>query len=374
MKHVVRSREWTILLFFFCLAGFACTDEIDPQPDKSAEGEAVPILLSYKQENKVSDLKYSLYIFHQPAGVEDYELIKTLSLTPDKKEILLFEPVSDAQYRFLFVATPETRPEIRVGNQNNSEPAVGMKWVDLIISSTDQPLSTENYYAIVQQTGSKIKEAGQVNGILKRLVGQVTFAFYRAEEGNTNNPIDVDPSRALSVFDRVYSIEATYSQYPYAVTFKSDTTLHPLYRDEDKMMQSWNVTLNTQLQAEMPQPANLLDSYKEAAGAVNMKGACFFPDENHFVVNMVFKYYDTLPICKQTEVHTTTCYTEKTLDLKLCPKENNGFSVRNGYFTVNRIAISQSRVIDIRHQTELEVVTCWKEDTDCKEETKKNEN
>lgn len=359
MKHVVRSREWTILLFFFCLVGFACTDEVDPQPDKSEEGEAVPILLSYKQENKVSDLKYSLYIFHQPAGAEDYELIETLSLTPDNKEILPFEPVSDVQYRFLFVATPATTPEIHVGNPDDSEPAVGMKWADLIISSTDQPLSTENYYAIVQQTGSKIKEAGQVNGVLKRLVGQVTFAFYRAEEGNTNNPIDVDPSRALSVFDRVYSIEATYSQYPYAVTFKSDTTLHPLYHDNDKMVQSWNVTLDEQFQAEMPQPDNLLDTYNEVGGAVNMKGACFFPGENHFVVNMKFEYYDTLPICEKDEEHTPACYTKNTLDLKLCPKDNNGFSVRNGYFTVNRIVISQNRVIDIRHQSQLDVETNW---------------
>lgn len=362
MNISINIHKWAILSLL-CWACSACTDNIDLDPDKSGKDVRLPITLELNDESDLPDLEYKLYIFHQTSGGTDYECISTLSLTAGVDSILPFNPVADDLYRFLFVATPSGNPEICVEHLDGEEPGFGMKWQDIIISQTDKPLGTENYYGILQQTGKEIIETGRVNGLLKRLVGQMVFLFYKAAPDNVDTPVDVDSQKALSVFDRVYSIEATYSNYPYALTFRTDTILHPLYH-EDKdlvqpLMQSWKVTLDTQLQAAIPQPDNQLESYGKITGAVRMKGACFLPAENQVIVNMIFKYYDTLPICGKTELHTSSCYSKNELSLQIKPENEKGISVRNGYFTVNRVAITLDRVIDINHQTDLNVNTNW---------------
>lgn len=362
MNRLISIQKWVVLILLLCLASFACTDDIDPQPGDADKKEGLPVTLDLKSENNVPGLKYKVYIFEQPSGGLDYGWLDTLSLSPTDDSVLPFIPTSDALYRFLFVATPTEKPEISIADLNGKEPTSGTKWQDIIISSTNQPLSTENYYGIVQQTGDGILNAGKVNGELKRLVGQMVFLFYKADPEEVKTPIDVDPNRALSVFDRVSSIKATYSKYPYAVTFGTDTMLKPLYREnknKQPLIQTWEVTLDEQLQAPMPQTANHLETVDGIGGSVKMTGYCFYPCNNQIVVNMKFKYYDTLPICGQTEPHTPECYKENELDLELKPENKTGLSIRNGYFTVNRGAITLDRVIDIHHESELNVTTKW---------------
>lgn len=360
MNRLISIQKWVVFISLLCLASFACTDDIDPQPGDADKKEGLPVTLDLKSENNVPGLKYKVYIFEQPSGGLDYGWLDTLSLSPTDDSVLPFIPTSDALYRFLFVATPIEKPEISIADLNGKEPTSGTKWQDIIISSTNQPLSTENYYGIVQQTEDEIVNAGKVSGELKRLVGQMVFLFYKAEPKQADKPISVDPEQALSVFDRVSSIEATYSKYPYALTFGTDTTLEALY-DENKqpLNQTWKVTLNEQLQAAMPQTSNQLETVDNAAGSVRMTGYCFFPCDNHIVVNLKFKYYDTLPICGQTELHTKDCYNENELNLELKPENQTGLSIRNGYFTVNRGAITLDRVIDIHQQSILDVTTKW---------------
>lgn len=362
MNISINIHKWAILSLM-CWACSACTDNIDLDPDKSGKDVILPITLELNDESDLPDLEYKLYIFHQASGRTDYECISTLSLTAGVDSLLPFKPVPDDLYRFLFVATPAGNPEICVESLNGEELGFGMKWQDIIINQTGKPLSTENYYGILQQTGKEIIETGRVNGLLKRLVGQMVFLFYKAAPDKADTPVDADSQKARSVFDRVYSIEATYSKYPYAITFQTDTILHPLYHEKEDQVeplkQSWKVTLDTQLQAEIPQPDNQLETLDEITGAVSMKGACFLPAENQVMVNMTFKYYDTLPICGKTELHTSSCYVENELALQIKPENEEGVSIRNGYFTVNRVAITLDRVIDISHQSDLNVNTNW---------------
>lgn len=357
--------RWGILCLAY--AGFLSCSDTEERPGKEIKGEGpIPITLRAEGTSDSSQLTCSLYIFNRAEGGNGYQLNQILSPAIGKETPLPLEEgeLTDCDFRFLFVATPQERNEIELVTQTGQTVTEGTPWEDIVLAMTDAPLTADNYYGIEELSGSEILQAGKVEGHLNRLPGQILFNFYKAGPGGADDPVAVDSKRALSVFDRIYQVDITYTGYAWGVTFGAENRLEPVYKENEPLEQTYSFTLTPDLQVAIPQVENHLELYGSVQGGVRMPGACFLPADKKMHITMIFHYYDTMPVCEITGTasghsHAKDCYTQKEVRLNLPVSSAEGLSVMPDYFTVNKAALPCDRVIDIKHSSGLDIQTSW---------------
>lgn len=351
-----------------CLTWFgllACAETEEGPGKEISENGAIPLALRAGETEDNPDLLCSLYLFSQPKNGSGYQFSQLVSPVLSEETLLPVEEgeLADQEFRFLFIATPREQNEIKIVTRSGQEITRGTPWEDILLTAGG-PLTIENYYGITEMTGNEIRQAGKVEGHLSRLTGQIVFNFYKAGPGGTNDPIAVDPSRARSVFDRIYQVDITYTGQASGVAFGAENVLVPVYQTPEAQEQTFHFTLTPDLKVEVPQTENHLAAYESFLGGIRMTGACFFPTDKKLRVAMVFHYYDTTPVCESAgsntgHLHTADCYARQEILLNLPAPSLDGLSVRPDYFTVNKAALPCDRVIDIAHASGVDIQTSW---------------
>lgn len=356
---------WSII----CLActGFLACSDTEEGPGKEIKGEGpIPVTLRTEGSSDSPQLTCTLYIFSQAKGENGYQLSQVFSPAIGKETPLPLEEgeLTDCDFRFLFVATPQEQNEIKVVTATGQPVTEGTAWEDIVVAATDVPLTVDNYYGIEEQSGNDIIQAGKVEGRLNRLTGQLLFNFYKAGPGGVDDAVGVDPEKALSVFDRIYQVDITYTGYAWGVSFGADKALRPVYKENETSEQTYSFTLTPDFRVAIPQEENHLEQYGAIQGGVRMPGACFLPTDKKMRVTMVCHYYDTTPICGITGTasehsHDKNCYTQREVRLNLPASSAEGLSVMPDCFTVNKAALPCDRVIDIKHSSGVDIQTSW---------------
>lgn len=312
-----------------------------------------------------ANLKCDLHIFWKSSSETEYSYKETVSLTGDQTKMrFLNKDLKDKNYRFLFVATSSATPEISITNKSNNALSTSDKWTDVLITSVNQLISSENYSGILDKTGSDILDGGTIHGTLTRMVGQIVLDLFRIN-GTITNPTAIVSPDVESVLDRVYKIDIEYTNMTESVVF--DTT-NKLFNNDfwaGKYTQSFNISTDSDLKVSIPQPTNgLEESPVNVDGSVRIKGLYCLPSTNNLTLKYTFHYYDTTPKCENNNhQHTSDCFITKTVVVNL-PKDNlsTPLNVFPNYFTVNKGGIKFDRIIDVGANITFEFDTVWKND------------
>lgn len=361
-KNLLRWYIWGLV----CTGFLSCSETEEGAGQGINENESVPVFLETEETTDAPELSCSLYIFSKGKGTDSYRLNQMLSPAIGAETLLPLKgkELKGYDFRFLFVATPHERNEIKVADRNGQAATGEIAWEDIVLAMATDSLTIHNYYGITEMSGNEIIESGRVEGHLQRLTGQIVFNFYKAGPGGADDPIALDSTLICSVFDRIYQVDITYTGYAGGVGFGAENALEPIYKEEKALQQTYRFMLTPDLQVEVPQPDNQLYLYQSLAGSVHLPGACFLPTDRHLHIAMVFHYYDTTPVCGITDVnsnhsHTTVCYTSREVRLDLPALPSDGLSVKPDYFTVNKAGLPCDRVIDIKHISGAHIQTSW---------------
>lgn len=311
------------------------------------------------------DLLTSLYVFSTDGnGGSDYQFSTSLPqvISGTTKLQMKYADLKKKNYRFLFVATPQAKPEIQVKSSDTPSFALGTSWEKVVITMATDSLSVDNYYAITDMKGMDILASNDITGELTRLVGQMVFCFYKASKEGVNDP------EVLSVLDRISSIDITYQNAPLQIKFDADNKPVPMPDSKITLQHTVRLALTAEGQkVDLSNQGTAVETNDTITkGGAILKGTCLLPASQTVRVAMKFHYYDTTPICRKTEkehIHDAGCYTLKELELHL-PKQESpmGLSVLPDHFTVNNALLPCNRVIDIMHTSSINVNTVWRED------------
>lgn len=366
MKNIHKKELVVWSLFCLGMGFFSCSDaESDGRKGITGQSD-IPLTLHSEEASVERKLGCSVYIFSQTYAADGYQLEDVVRSTIGQETSLPLNvaDVAGRAYRFLFVATPEEIPELAIATRTG-EPAVrGVRWEEIMLTEGEAPLSIDNYYGITEMTGPEIAAAGKVEGHLTRLSGQILFDFYKAGPGGVDDPAAVDPARGQSVFDRIYQVDITYTGLPSGIAFGEGNRPEPVYSENKSSEQTLHFALTSGLNVSVPQAEEGLYVHPSAAGGVRLQGPCFLPTGPKLRVAMVFHYYDSMPVCETSSsfsghLHTKDCYVQKTVELSLPALSSEGLSVWPDYFTVHKAALPCDRVIDIQHQSEMNLQTSW---------------
>lgn len=357
------------IIFFlgWGIMGMACSDPwVGKEEEPNTDG--YPVLLELKSRSGADNLRYELYIFRKLPADSDYLLDTSLFLQGDGRDRLrlMNDDLKNYVYRFLFIATPTSRPEIGVSGKDKQMPLPeGNSWTDTRLLIQQDSLTLDNYYTVLDKQGKELWESGKIEGVLTRLVGQMVFDFYKINE--TNIPVDIDPLTAdsvLSVLDRVYQIDITYTGVATTVGF-SEETLPIGIAEEGTVVRHLYPRQDERFRVNIPQPENCL--YPAASGvkgSVRILGDCFLPADKTVRVNMVFHYFDTTPVCEnwhEDTPHTEDCYSKVQVALNLpAVTASSGLKILPDCFTWNKGGIYCNRIIDILHTTGITIEVDWK--------------
>lgn len=360
------NKKELLVWSLFCVSlGFISCSDTENDGGKEGRGESsVPLTLRSEGTSSEQALACYVYIFSQTGNSGGYSFEKMIQPAIGGETPLSLETTGGRAYRFLFVATPEEAPEMALSTRADAPVATGTPWEDIVLLEGTAPLSVDNYYGITEMTGPEIAAAGKVEGHLTRLTGQVLFDFYKAGPGGVEDPVAIDPTKAQSVFDRIYQVDITYTGQAAGVAFGEGNRLEPVYKENNSSKQTLHFALTPGLGVGIPQPENGLGAHPSAAGGVRLQGACFLPTDTELRVSMAFHYYDPLPVCGITgsaaeHLHTIDCYIQKEVELNLPALSADGLSIRPDYFTVHKAALPCDRVIDIPHESGINIQTSW---------------
>lgn len=311
-----------------------------------------------------ANLKCDLHIFWKSSADTEYSYKETLSLTGDQTKMrFLNKDLKEKNYRFLFVATSSIAPEILITNKSNNALSINDKWADVLITSVNQLISSENYSGILDKTGIEILDGGTIHGTLTRMVGQVVLDLFRINN-TIDNPAPIVSTAVESVLDRVYKIDIEYANMTESVVFDSSNKLSNEGFWTGKYTQTFNIVTDSDLKVSVPQTVNgLYESPINVTGSVRIKGLYCLPSTNNLSLKYTFHYYDTTPKCGNSHQHTSDCFVTKTVVLNL-PKDNlsTPLNVLPNYFTVNKGGIKFDRIIDVGANLAFEFDTVWKND------------
>lgn len=366
MKNIYKKELFTWSLFCLGAGFFSCSDMESDTVKRVTDQSYIPVTLRSEATSTGRELACTAYIFSQTDLADDYRLEDIVRSAIDQETPLPLSPaeVANRAYRFLFVATPEEMPEIEMSTRTGKPVGKGIEWKEIMLTEGEQPLSIDNYYGITDMTGAEIAAAGKVEGHLTRLCGQLLFDFYKAGPGGVDDPVAVDPARAQSVFDRIYQIDITYTGQSSGIVFGEGNRPEPVYSENKSSEHLLHFTLTPGLSVNVPQTEEGLDAHPSATGGVRLQGGCFLPTDRKLRVAMVFHYYDPMPVCEITaspsgHLHTKDCYVQKAVNLNLPALSSEGLSVWPDYFTVHKAALPCDRVIDIQHQSGVNIQTSW---------------
>lgn len=341
----------------------SCTDSYrEPEPWNDTQTGILFRTIGGEEKNP-GHLQTKLYIF-TTGGNSGYQLIDSLPEVVSGSTRLKLNPtdLSANEYRFLFIATPVNKPEIGVKSTDGSSLTFGTPWEKVAVSMIEDSLSVDNYYGISDLSGQTILQSGTIEGELKRLVGQMVFCFYKIDA--RKKPVPLNDNTVLSVLDRISSIDITYKGVPRQVTFDAANQPVALTGGEGTLHHTVRFLQTEEgLKVNLPQPGLPVETADSIPGGAILKGACILPSTQRIQVSMLFRYYDTTPICGQTGTshrHGAQCYTPRTLSLDI-PKETETLklNVLPDHFTVNNACLPCNRIIDILHTSGFEVHTKW---------------
>lgn len=356
----------TLLLWTATVIGaISCSQEhVDPVvPPVTQAG--IPFTLSVgKIAQQPGNLVYALYIFSRAGNTDSYLLDSIIpALNTSTRLKFANKSLSERNYRFLFTACPTDTSGIEIIHSNpNSALQQGTPWENILLVARSSRLSLHNYYKVLDLPGQEILALDSIQGVLTRIVGQMVYQFFKiGTDINDIQPID-DPN-VTSVFDRIYKTEIRYEGFTSALSFDASglpqpgvspsATVSPLY-------QTITPELNAQFGVSLPQiPLDTLNGGKSQGGKIG--GLYLFPNTARLRTTLIFHYYDTTPKCRQDHVHVSTCYEEKTLELRLpSTSAAAGLSIQADAFTINKAGIRCNRIIDIGTAHNIEINTEWK--------------
>lgn len=360
MKQLTIIRKISFFLFAIIAWGFfSCSDD-DTQRDEplGTNSLSVPVSLEMKSGTGAS-YDFTVYVFEKTTDNNgDYLLKDSLRLTGSSDQLIFkHEDLETKNYRFLFTATPGT-PEIFVLQKDEQPLAFGTSWKDVIITRIAKSLSGDNYWTVLDLTGSAILASGSVKGILRRIVGQMVFDFFRTE-GDITVPVDITSTDVTSVMDRVFKITIRYTGQVSQLTFDENNNLIPVTGKTINIQQEIIPVLeaNTQKVA-IPQEDKGLLEYESIKGAVRIKGEYLFPTDENMEVQLTFKYYDTL-LLTDNVVYPDGYYPEKEISLQLKKNGTQLFKIIPDCYTVNKAGIHCNRIIDIPVNSGWDIDTEW---------------
>lgn len=349
---------------FMILVAGGCSRDWEENEKKESGEEGYPLMLEVRGQAGASDLRYELYIFRKADLTADYLLTSVVTLTGNGQDRikLMNADLRNNSYRFLFTATPEEAPEIAVRGKNEVLPVpVGTPWQEVMLTAERDSLTAENYYGILDREGADLLNTGRIEGILERLVGQTVFDFFKVGSGGINDPVDIASAEVISVLDRVYRLEVSYTGLTRAVKFGSDGVPFAVGTVPGAVTRRMTFLTDEELRVAVPQ--ELLEEAGVAKkGSVRIRGEYGLPAAGKLQIKMVFRYYDTTPICGHPdEIHGKSCFTQDSLLLHLpVSGSNERLSIVPDHYTVNRGGIHFDRIIDLGHQADMEVETDWK--------------
>lgn len=343
----------------------SCTVSWENPPEVKDDESEITLRMGLKSATSTSGLLTKLYVFSNE-GTGDYLLTDSLPqvVSGSTRLKLNLADLNKKNYRFLFVATPEVKPEIQVAATDNASFPFGTSWEKVAVRMSADSMSIDNYYGIADSPGSEILERGSVDGELTRLVGQMVFCFYKAGPGGVKDPVAVDDPKVGSVMDRVSSIDITYDGVPHQITFNSGKQPVAQPGSESVLKHTVRFSLTEDGQKViLPQanaPVEIADSIP---GGAILKGTCLLPSQQKVRVSMIFHYYDTTPICENQNsehMHGVDCYTPQTISLNLPQRADAvGLSVLPDHFTINNAGLPCNRIIDILHTSGIVIDTVW---------------
>lgn len=364
IKIPVKYTGWFGVAVLFAGLAFSCT-ESQESPGWADSNPGILFRTELREEAPANSLLTKLYVF-TAAGNDSYRLSDSLPeiISGSTRLKMNLADLNKNKYRFLFVSTPETKPEIQVNRMDGSSFAFGTGWEQVSVAMSADSLSIDNYYGIKDLTGKEILQLEAIEGELTRLVGQMVFCFYKAGPEGVRDPQGVKDPKITSVLDRVSSIDIAYENVPRQITFDVDNLPVSVTGSEDALNHMVRFSLSKDGQkVALPQTGVPVEISDSIPGGAILKGTCLFPCLEKVKVSMVFHYYDTTPICGHTEsehTHTAECYTPKTLSLSLPKKTGSAsLSVLPDHFTINNALLPCDRVIDVLHTSGINVNTVW---------------
>lgn len=311
-----------------------------------------------------ANLQCDLYIFWKPTGGTEYKFKEKVTLAGTQSRMRFQNSdLINKDYRFLFVATSASSPEIVVSGSNNEVLNTDNKWNDLLISAKQQLLSADNYSGILDKTGDEIANEGSIDGVLSRMVGQIVLDVFRID-GNISTPMDIVSQDVTSVLDRVFKVEVEYEGITKGITFGTANKM--LHKTVWTGVYSRTHTFATDnnLKVSVPQANNGLEiSPVNKFGSARIKGIYCLPSAENMRIKFIFHYYDTTPTCGNSDggSHTISCFDQRTLVLNL-PQDIPGASLLSVYadhFTVNKAGIRYDRIIDLNMNSSISFETEW---------------
>ena len=349
---------------------WACSDKGEKTPDIPEEGFPVTpnLVVEPGAVNKSASLKYSLLIFRASSNSGDYALVDELSPVVEQSRLrMTLKELDNNDYLFLFTAQSSSDEEFQViDDATTTAPQNGALWDDIrIIQSGD--LTLDCYYVVKKMTGREIIDQGTIAGELDRMVGQMTFDFYKTS-GGIDDATAIDGAAANSVLDRIKSIDITYSGMANELQFSLSGDRYILapsgYEDPaTTLTQTIEVDLDDYKLAASQTDENILTDHNGVGGKARLLGLVFFPADETLRAEMNLTYFDTTPICGDItaeHTHTDDCFMIKTLPLYL-PAEDDpeSLSIFSDTYTVNKAAITMDRVIDVPRTGGITIDTSW---------------
>lgn len=358
IKIPVKYTSWFGIAILFAGLAFSCTERQE-SPEWVDSKSGVLFRTELREASPANGLLTKLYVF-KSAGQESYRLCDSLPeiISGSTRLKMSLAELNKNHYRFLFVSTPASEPEIQVTRMDGSPFVFGTEWEMMSVTMATDSLSIDNYYGIKDLTGTEILQLEAVEGELTRLVGQMVFCFYKAGSEGVTNP-DI-----ASVLDRVSSIDITYESVPRKIMFDAANLPVSVTGANRRLTHTVRFSLSEDGQkVALPQTGIPVEIADSIPGGAILKGACLLPCRDKVTVSMAFHYYDTTPVCGHTESghkHVAECYMPGDLLLNL-PKNTGitGLSVLPDHFTINNAILPCDRVIDVQHTSGIQVNTVW---------------
>lgn len=367
----MKKNNFNIYLLFLILSAsfIRCSNELDDNNKScSAVKEEIPVSVKFNSKPLSSSLNCQLFVFSKNATENEYLFKDSIQINSGGNTFkLMNKEIYEKDFRFLFIASPSQKTEIAMLVDTGSSLSVGDKWEDVKIQASQENLSSENYYAIIDKSGDEIFNERTIEAELTRLVGQFTFDFFRTSPDN-KSPIDIVSDAVSSVLDRIYEIEISYKYLTESISFTNSKNINPLTPKTNSSKQVIKVNTNSEndLRVSVSKNEDYLDFLPTGEkGAVRIYGLYSLPTPETSSVNieMTFRYFDTTPTCdnKDGKNHQKDCFTEKELKLSLPSSSfSSNIWVKSDFYTVNKAAILFDRVIDLGVNSSLLLIsTDW---------------
>lgn len=359
-----------IIACFTCSAAImipSCADRT-VFPDSGEEIRAAIMPVVTRTDGSV-DLEFTLYIFDRPmVSGQDYAFSRSITFGSEGATITFTgTDLSGREYRFLFIARENGSEEMIVIDKSAADKALSSSaWSDIRLEAVTPFLSLDNYCGVTDMTGSEIKDAGTIEGTLKRFVGQPVYDIYRVAENDINSPERIHSSEVLSVIDRIYGIDFRFSGLTYRMAFSETNDLTPDREETISMSYALAVETNDDAKTPVPQQDGIIAEYlTNVTGSTRIYGRCLLPaDGDGISVEMDFQYIDTIRVCWDEEqsdpghVHDKWCNHLSYINLNI-PRPGLKFVVEPNKFTRHKIGIPCDRVIDVPQEGGFIINTTW---------------